>query len=44
MLIAVSAHILFVRFFNLFVLHLQVDVVSSQLLIASFLQVHVLKL
>jgi len=36
-LIAVLMHILFVTFFNLFVIHLQVDVVGPLLLNASLL-------
>jgi len=38
-LIAVLTHILFVTFFNLFVFHLQVDVVGPLLLNASLLLV-----
>ena len=36
-LIAVLTHILFVTFFNLFVFHLQVDIVSPLLMNASLL-------
>jgi len=39
MLITVLTHILFVTFFKLFVLHLQVDVVGPLLLNASLLLV-----
>jgi len=39
MLIAVLTHILFVRFFNLFVFHLQLNVVGPLLLNTSLLLV-----
>jgi len=39
MLIAFLMHILFVTFFNLFVFHLQVDVISPLLLYANLLLV-----